>query len=136
MEILSLSVSFIMAVVALFHFYWAFGGTYGLMSAGPSIEGKDDFIPPKWLIFIVACLLAGLAILAHQLIWTWEPLVDYLDYLGYLVAIVFVVRAIGDFKYVGFFKKIYNSPFAHLDTRYFSPLILFLGIAYGAMSWC
>ena len=35
---------------------------------------------------------------------------------------------------VGFFKKIYNSNFATLDTRVFSPLCLLLGISYGFLA--
>jgi uncharacterized membrane protein YdbT with pleckstrin-like domain len=61
MIILSIIVTVIMTIVALFHFFWAFGGTYGLKSAGPIIEGKEDFMPEAVLIFVVACMLLGLA---------------------------------------------------------------------------
>ncbi|MBK7465824.1 MAG: DUF3995 domain-containing protein [Saprospiraceae bacterium] len=44
------------------------------------------------------------------------------------IAILFIVRAIGDFQYVGFFKKIKHSLFAEYDTNYFSPLCLIIGI--------
>ena len=123
-----------MLTAAIIHFYWALGGKYGLASAGPSIEGKNNFIPSKWLIFVVAVLLFCIAALAILLA---QPSVSFfvnLHYIGYFVSVVFIVRAIGDFKYVGFFKKAYNSNFAYLDTKYFSPLILFLGIAYGLLS--
>ena len=46
----------------------------------------------------------------------------------YALAIVLIIRAMGDFKYVGFFKTIKNTPFADYDTRYYSPLCLFLGL--------
>jgi len=44
-----------------------------------------------------------------------------------LVAVVFLDRAIGDFRYVGF-KQVRGSRFARLDTILFSPLqvIVFL----------
>ena len=38
------------------------------------------------------------------------------------------LRAFGDFKHVGFFKTSKNSRFSALDTRYYSPLCLLLGI--------
>ena len=38
------------------------------------------------------------------------------------MAAVFAIRAIGEFRYCGFFKKIRNSEFAYWDTRIYSPL--------------
>ncbi len=134
MFILSIIVAFIMLVIALLHFYWAFGGKFGLMSAGPTLEEGKDFIPSKIVIFIVALMLFGLSILAIQLVSPHEQLKEHIHYIGYFVCIIFIIRAIGDFKYVGFFKKIYNSNFANLDTKYFSPLVLFLGISYGVLA--
>ena len=131
---LSIVVFVIMLIAAVFHFYWAFGGKYGLKSAGPDLENGKIFVPSRWLIFIVASLLFGLAILSIQLFSPMGPLKGYIHYLGYCVSFILVVRAIGDFKYVGFFKKVYNSNFATLDTKYFSPVILFLGISYGLLS--
>jgi len=131
---LSIIVSFIMLIVASLHFYWVFGGKYGLMSAGPSLEGDKDFIPSRILTLVVAVILLGFSILAIQLVSPIELLKDYIHYIGYLVSAIFVIRAIGDFKYVGFFKKMYNSNFSTLDTKYFSPVILFLGISYGILS--
>jgi len=134
MFILSIIVFFIMLIVSFIHFYWALGGKYGLMSSGPSLENSKSFVPSSLLIFMVACMLFVLAILPLQLVSPVEQLVGYVHYVGYFVAIGFVIRAIGDFKYVGLFKKVYNSSFVSLDTKYFSPLILLLGIAYGVLS--
>lgn len=124
-----------MFIVSSFHFYWAFGGQYGLKSAGPSLENGKNFVPSSLLIFVVACFLLGLSVLAFQLVSPADALVGTVHYIGYLIAFVFIVRAIGDFRYVGFFKKVYNSSFATLDTKYFSPLILFLGISYAVLAW-
>jgi len=38
------------------------------------------------------------------------------------MAVVFAARAVGDFKYVGFFKSIKGTTFALWDTRVYSPL--------------
>lgn len=132
--VVAVLVAVIMLLVSLFHFYWAFGGEYGLQSAGPVMEEGAEFKPPAAVIFVVACLLAGLAVLSLQLVWPWQPVKEYIAYVGYLISFVFIVRSIGDFKYVGFFKKVYNSDFANLDTKYFSPLILVLGLSYGVLS--
>jgi len=37
------------------------------------------------------------------------------------------LRAIGEFKYLGFFKKIKNTEFAIADSKLFSPLSLAIG---------
>jgi hypothetical protein len=134
MFILSISVAIIMCAAALLHFYWAFGGSYGVNSSAPRLERKSQFKPGRMLTFFVACLLMGLAILAVQLTLPWQPIKKLVPYVGYFVSVVLVIRAIGDFRYVGIFKKKYNSSFAKLDTKYFSPLILFLGLAYAVLS--
>ncbi len=45
-----------------------------------------------------------------------------LDYGGWLISLIFFLRAIGDFRYVGFFKKVRTTDFAYRDRWYFSPL--------------
>jgi fatty acid desaturase len=131
---LSVFVAAVMSVVALLHFYWAFGGKYGLASAGPKLEGEKQFIPSGKLIFIVACLMLALAVLPIQLVTPLQIFENVIAYVGFIVAVVFIIRGVGDFKYVGLFKKVYNSNFARLDTRYFSPLIIVLGISYAVLS--
>ena len=39
---------------------------------------------------------------------------------------LFVLRSIGDFKYAGLFKKIKNTEFAKMDTKFFTPLCLLI----------
>ena len=43
-----------------------------------------------------------------------------------IIAGIFLLRAIGDFRYVGFFKKTKATKFADLDTKYYSPLCILL----------
>ena len=45
------------------------------------------------------------------------------------VAIVLVLRRIGDFRYVGLFKRYRDTPFARLDTWFFTPLVLARALA-------
>ncbi len=46
----------------------------------------------------------------------------------WLIASIFIIRAIGEFNYVGFFKKIKYTQFGRNDTKYYSPLCLIIGI--------
>ena len=47
---------------------------------------------------------------------------------------VFTLRAVGDFRLVGFFKRPSDSRFARRDTRLYSPLCLALGLALLALA--
>jgi hypothetical protein len=49
--------------------------------------------------------------------------------MAYLLALVFAVRAVGDFRYVGFFKALGDEPFRSWDTWLFSPLCLAIAVA-------
>jgi hypothetical protein len=52
-----------------------------------------------------------------------------LTFLCLLLACGLVLRAIGEFRFVGFFKKVRDSRFAYLDNVFYSPLCLLLGLA-------
>ncbi|WP_374702253.1 DUF3995 domain-containing protein [Psychroflexus sp. MES1-P1E] len=51
-----------------------------------------------------------------------------MKYESLIIPIVFLLRAIGEFKYVGFFKSVKQTDFGKLDTKLFSPLCLIIGI--------
>jgi hypothetical protein len=134
MFLVAIVVASILSLVSAIHYYWALGGLYGIHSAAPKADGISEFRPPKPLIFIVACLIAGLAVLAILLEVPNYPFKEIVSYIGCFVSLVFIIRAIGDFKYLGFFKKVYNSSFAKKDTVYFSPLYFILGLAFAILS--
>lgn len=57
------------------------------------------------------------------------PIPVWLENYGlWIVVGIFIVRAIGDFKYVGFFKKIKHTAFGQNSTKYYSPLCLIISI--------
>jgi hypothetical protein len=49
-------------------------------------------------------------------------------YGSWFIPVVFLLRAVGEFRYVGFFKKIKNTSFAKMDSQYYSPLCLAVGV--------
>ena len=49
--------------------------------------------------------------------------------LTYGLGAVFLARSVGDFRLVGFFKRVQGSRFARLDTWVYAPLCLLLGLA-------
>jgi hypothetical protein len=50
------------------------------------------------------------------------------------LAVVMLVRAIGDFRLVGFFKTVTGSQFARMDSMYYSPLCVLLGLGLGLVA--
>jgi hypothetical protein len=46
-----------------------------------------------------------------------------------------LARAIGDFKYLGLFKRVRGSRFATLDTFVYSPLCLLLAAGIATLAW-
>ncbi|WP_307347298.1 DUF3995 domain-containing protein [Metabacillus malikii] len=51
-----------------------------------------------------------------------------------IITFIFFLRAIGDFKYLGFTKKIKNTNFSKYDTALYTPLCLYLGLIF-MISW-
>ena len=51
------------------------------------------------------------------------------------LAAIFVLRALGDFQYVGFSKRIRGTQFAHWDDRIFSPLCLLIAACMLLFAW-
>ena len=127
MFLINLLLITITLILSLLHFYWFFGGTRGINNTLPENDGKKLFIPSKMATFIVAFGLLFLSLFSFQLYKAnvfidFEPL-TYLI-LAYFFAFIFLLRAIGDFKYLGFFKRIKGSPFGEYDSKYYSPLCL------------
>lgn len=51
-----------------------------------------------------------------------------LCWLMFALAFVFLARGIGDFRLVGFFKKVTGTAFARLNNTVFSPLCLVMAV--------
>jgi Protein of unknown function (DUF3995) len=129
LQILQSVNTIIFLIISGFHFYWAFGGKFGSQAVIPAIEGKAVFQPP-----FLATIVVALAMLVGAWL-SWIPNENtenkILIYGNLAIGIVFFIRAIGDFKYVGFFKKVKGTLFAENDSRYYSPLCLVVsGIAF------
>ena len=122
----------IFVVISAFHFYWVIGKQkVDLQPVIPHINGKPVFVPTKIGGGFIATLLIGASILVYlnaNNIWPFIPESFYKIALG-MLSITMLLRAIGEFKLVGFFKKIKNSKFAEMDTKYYSPLCLYLCIS-------
>ena len=117
--------------LSFLHVYWAMGGKKGMSAVLPSLEeGHAVFTPGPLVTFIVA---AAMGIFAFITIGNLDIFRQYIDlnifkYATLFIGFIFTLRAIGDFKYIGFFKKATGTLFAKNDTRYYSPLCVVIAI--------
>ena len=59
-------------------------------------------------------------------VWNIEVFVS--NVVSAVFAVIFFLRFVGEFSYVGIFKRHKNSKFARMDTLLYSPLCLFLSV--------
>ena len=134
--------AFVLVVIflglAALHVFWAFSSRAGLQGFVPTENGAPVFLPGRAASLAVATLLA---IAAGISLWrgawpdagaSWIPRIGIV-----FIAVVFAARAVGDFRLVGFFKRVRGTPFARNDSFLFSPLCaaisalaLWLALAY------
>lgn len=130
--IISILLFLTFAFLAGIHFYWAFGGRWGSEAVFPTkndiiIEQKMPGVLPT-LIVAFGLLAIGFFILKKGAVLNFE-IPFWLDKYGlWIIAGIFIIRAVGEFNYVGFFKKIKHTKFGINDTKYYSPLCLLLAI--------
>ncbi len=128
---MAVAVGLVLGALALLHVYWGVGGMSGLSVAVPEVDGRPVFTPSRLSCFAVAAalLLAAFLVLSRGGAVA-SPLPPAWTEVGAAgVGAVFVLRAIGDFHLVGFFKRVRGTAFARWDTRLFSPLSLAIGVA-------
>ena len=130
----------ILLLAAAIHVYWAAGGKAGKAAAVPTAEGRAVITPsPLGTGLVGAGLCAIAALLAFRIGWLKLPGVAndniFVQIAAWLIAAVFALRAIGDFRYVGFFKRIRDSKFARLDTLAYSPICAALAVLIGIAAY-
>ena len=116
--------------------YWAFASNTGwLRLVVPELDHKPAFRPGRLSTLLVAVGLLGLALIT---IWAMRPIYKGVSpfmaspwwciYGNLAIAVVFFLRFIGDVKYVGIFKRVTHTQFAHYDTLFYSPLCLCIAL--------
>lgn len=125
--------SLILIILSLLHIYWAFGGLWGKDLAVPTNRsGQKLFMPSvlSTLIVAVGLLIFALCNLSIQFsaVLPLNPL--FLKYGILVIGLIFLLRAIGDFNYVGLMKKYKTSDFARHDRLFYTPLCLTLFAAH------
>lgn len=127
---LSIVLTILFFGLAAIHFYWGYGGQWGFTNSLPTNEQGVRILNPKTIDSIIVgsgLLLFGTFYLFLGEIIKIKIAMWFKNILQWLIPLIFILRAIGDFKYVGFFKEIKTTEFANLDTNFYSPLCLVIG---------
>ena len=120
----------IFAVLSALHIYWALGGRWGSNVTVPTVGGQRAFNPgPLATVLVAAALLIAMLTILGQL-GIWKVVVPrWIFFWGTCgISLVFFLRAVGDFRSVGFFKQASGSGFAYWDTWLYSPLCLLISL--------
>lgn len=127
---LGTAVALVLLLLSGLHVYWLLGGRIGKDVSLPESEGQPAFRPGAVGTAAVAvALLAAAGVIALRAGVVELPVSDPLVHFGtWAVAAAFLLRAIGDFRYVGLFRRVRGTRFARWDARLYTPLALGLGI--------
>jgi hypothetical protein len=134
---LSFGLIAIFTLLALVHVYWAFGGQVAKVAAIPELRGTPTFLPGRMATLLVAAALFACA----ALVGTATGLIDRpvsalaVQRVCFGLSLLLLLRAIGDFRLLGFFKKVRGSRFAWLDSVLYSPLCLLLALGVLLVGW-
>lgn len=116
------------------HGYWAAVGGPVRTGFVPELEGKPVFEPGRLASGAVAMLLllaATVCFSQAQLLGV--PRLPLARFGVWVLLIAFSLRAIGEFRLVGFFKRVRGTRFAQLDSWVYSPLCLVVSALCGAL---
>jgi hypothetical protein len=126
-EVVGVIGALVLTAIACLHLAWAAGVEWGRAEVIPTVDGRPTLAPGRWATVVVAVLLLAAADLyigaAHGRAPTW------LFRLGSaVVATILLARAVGDFRTVGFAKRVRDTAFARRDTTVYSPLCVALAV--------
>lgn len=129
--VLSILLSIIFIVLGLLHFNWVIGGEFGFAESLPTRDSGERVLNPKKMdsaIVAIGLTAFGIFYLLKSGLINYDLPTWILKYGGWIIPNIFILRAIGEFRYVGFFKRIKTTSFGKLDTKFISPMCLAIGI--------
>lgn len=122
-QVLACILCVVFVILAVLHLYWAVGGQLYLQGAVPTVGDRPIFEPgPLFAIAIAAVLVTAAMVCAQRGGLLSLGLPTWFSRLGiWVLALVFAVRAIGEFRYVGLFKRVRGTLFARRDSLVYTP---------------
>ncbi|MBI3791508.1 MAG: DUF3995 domain-containing protein [Gemmatimonadetes bacterium] len=130
LAVLAVAGASLFALLSLIHLGWAVTGRVPAAVIPSKRDGTPIIDPSRGESAVVAVLLA-VAALVHlgrggvgpALLPHWARVTGIV-----LVSIALSLRTIGDFRYVGLFKRERGTPFSRQDSRFYTPLVCTLGL--------
>jgi hypothetical protein len=137
-RMLGIVLAVIFALLSFLHLYWAAGGRFGSGAAIPTAANGRRLLRPSPVgtILVAAALFAAMLVVLGRVKILGDLVPGWIFHLGtWVIALLFLLRTIGDFRYVGFFKSVSGTGFARWDSILFSPLCLFIAVAAFLVSY-
>ena len=130
-RVVRVALAAVFGAIAALHVYWALSGTSTGAAVPSRIDGRPLFQPTRVGTLAVAAALAMAAAIVLGRAGVLGPYPDFILYRtgAWAVGLVLLARAVGDFRYVGFFKREHRTRFARMDTRFYTPLCLAVAAA-------
>lgn len=128
---LGLGLAALFAGLGLLHLSWVMGGHVGNAASIPTVNGQWAFTPtPGATVLVAGALFAAMLVVLGQIgLWGNALPAGVFQAGTWGLGVVFGFRAIGEFRLVGFFKRVNDTPFAWWDTRLYSPLCLAIALS-------
>jgi len=131
MTAIAIALASVLLVLSGLHVFWAIRNRFEGSVVIPKVNGRPAFIPTRGISLLVAAALGVAALIAlaqgHVLdVGSPAPL----RWAAYAAGATFTARAIGDFRLVGFFKRIKGTDFARWDYYLFAPLCALMGVSF------
>jgi hypothetical protein len=116
--------------LSMLHVYWALGQRNPSTAVIPLRAGQPLFTPtPAATLLIALALLVCALLVLGMLGILCFGLPDWPFRIGvWGVAAAFLLRAIGDFRYLGLFKTVRDTTFACNNSWFYSPLCIVIAI--------
>ncbi len=128
--------SVVFFLLGALHFYWAVGGKWATDEVVPTKPTGEKLFSTSALSCVIVgsglWLFAFVHVVNARLIFVNTTL-PVIHYATLAMGIVFLVRFVGDFKWVGILKKVKDTSFGKNDTLYYAPLCLFLSLSSFAL---
>ena len=124
-SVVSVLLATVFGLLAAVHVYWALPETGDMHAFVPeSPDGAPLFRPGRiaTLCVAIALVAAALTVLGAANIVRVIERPHWYRIACWILGLVLLLRAIGDFRYVGFFKTRKSGRFAAMDSRCYSPL--------------
>ncbi|WP_420317476.1 DUF3995 domain-containing protein [Ekhidna sp.] len=121
----------IFSLLATLHFAWALGMKWGFDASLPTNENGEKVLNPKRR----DSLIVGVGLILFSIYYfskfqgsqlTPNDTIDTI--ISWIIPSLFLLRCIGDAKFIGVFKKVKSTQFGKLDSQLIIPLCAMISI--------